>query len=93
MAETATAQEPQAEPAVPVSFRLSTYWKLGRDQAGVTHVDSRRIALSEVLDLALQQLSEDECTSETAGEVTTIVIDWAKVPQEIRNPFAFGVRR
>ena len=89
----AQEQETQAEPVVPVSFRLSTYWKLGKDQHGVTHADSRRIALSEVLDLLWPHLSEEELTVSQDGAVTTIVIDWAKVPLEIRNPFAYGVRR
>lgn len=90
---TTEEQQPAAEPVVPVSFRLSTYWKLRKDQYGATHVDTRRVCLSEVLDLLLQQLGDDECTLENNGSVSTIVIDWSKVPEEIRNPFAFGVRR
>lgn len=86
-------QQQEAEPVVPVSFRLSTYWKLAKGQAGITHTDTRRASLSEVLDLLLQQLGEDECSLENNGSVSTIVIDWSKVPLEIRNPFAFGVRR
>lgn len=90
---TVTQESEGAEPVVPVSFRLSTYWKLARGQHGPTRIDSRRLCLSEVLDAALQQLSDGECTIDTKGPVTTIVIDWSKVPQEIRDPFASGVRR
>lgn len=81
------------EPAVPVSFRLSTYWKLGRGQHGLTHVDSRRLALSEALEMLLEQLTDGEATMKNDNAVTTIVIDWSKVPAEIRDPFRFGVRR
>lgn len=90
---TVTQEDKDAAPVVPVSFRLSTYWKLARGQYGPTHIDSRRLCLSEVLDVALQQLSDEECTMSTNGSVTTIVIDWSKVPQEIRDPFRFGVKR
>lgn len=90
---TAEEQQAAAEPAVPVSFRLSTYWKLAKGQYGVTHADSRRIALSEVLDLLWPHLSEEELTVSQDGAVTTVVIDWSKVPMEVRNPFAFGVKR
>lgn len=89
-----TAEEQQAaEPVVPVSFRLSTYWKLAKGQHGFTHIDSRRLTMPEVLDLLLQQLGDDEASITNEGTVTTIVIDWSKVPAEIRDPFAFGVKR
>jgi hypothetical protein len=81
------------EPAVPVSFRLSTYWKLPKGTPGVTHMDSRRISLPEAVMLLMQQLADDEAVITSDGEVSTIVIDWSKVPAEVRNPFAFGVRR
>ena len=81
------------EPAVPLSFRLSTYGKLPKGMPGLTRVDSRRLALSEVLGLLLDQLTDGEAVMEDKDAVTTIVIDWSKVPEEIRNPFKFGVRR
>jgi hypothetical protein len=86
-------QEAQEEATVPVSFRLSTYWKLPKGMTGVTHTDSRRVSLYEALNLLLRQLSEEEATVTAEGTSTVITIDWAKVPQEIQNPFAFGVRR
>lgn len=85
--------EAAPEDVVPVSFRLSTYWKLGKDRYGPTHVDSKRISLPEVLGLLWPHLSEEELAVSQDGAVTTIVIDWAKVPMEIRDPFAYGVRR
>jgi hypothetical protein len=87
------AQEEQKKPPVPVSFRLSTYWKLARGQSGLTRADSRRISLPEAFGLLLAQLTFDECTVTSDGDKTTIVIDWAKVPPEVRNPFGFGVKR
>jgi hypothetical protein len=80
-------------PPVPVSFRVSTYWKLPKGAPGITHYDSRRLALSEVLDLLLEQLSAEEATIASDGAVTVITIDWSKVPAEVRDPFSFGVRR
>ena len=88
-----SAQGEQEEPQVPVSFRVSTYWKLPRGTAGVTQVDSKRVSLPQALLLLFQQLSEQEMTLTDEGQVTTIVIDWSKVPEEIRDPFKFGVRR
>lgn len=82
----------QAEPPVPVSFRLTTYWQRARNQSGMTRLDTRRLSVSETLDRVLDCLDDDAVTI-TEGAITTITIDWTKVPNEVRNPFAFGVRR
>ena len=87
------AGEQEERVVVPVSFRLSTYWKLERHQTGFTNVSSVRISLSEVLDLLLGQLTDDEAAVETKGSVTRITIDWPKVPHMIRDPFSYGVKR
>ena len=92
MSESPTEQA-QERAHAPVSFRLSTYWKLSKGVSGIMHTDSKRIALSEVLDLLLENLTEQEARIDTDGTVTVLTIDWSKVPMEIRNPFAFGVRR
>jgi hypothetical protein len=92
MTESPTGQAQQQAQA-PVSFRLSIYWKLLKGQAGITRRDSRRLALSEVLDFLLTQLSGEEATVQDDGARTVITIDWRKVPMEIRDPFSFGVRR
>jgi hypothetical protein len=86
-------EETEQVPQVPVSFRVSTYRKLPKGMHGITHVDSRRLSASEALDLILGQLTDEECTLSSDGIVTTITIDWSKVPMEIRDPFRFGVRR
>lgn len=92
MSETTTGAAAQ-EAQVPVSFRLSTYWKRPRNGYGPTSMDSRRVSLPEALKLLLDQLSDEEAAVTSDGQVSTIVIDWSKVPQEIVNPFMFGVRR
>lgn len=92
MSESPTGQAQQRAQA-PVSFRLSTYWKLPKGVYGPTQADSRRLSLLEVLDVLLENLTEQEATVRTEGTVTTLVIDWSKVPAQIRDPFAFGVRR
>lgn len=87
------AEEAGQEPQVPVSFKVSAYRKLPKGVYGITHADSRRLSLSEALDVILGQLSDEECTVDSDGATTVITINWAKVPMEIRDPFRFGVRR
>jgi hypothetical protein len=49
-----TQEKPEAgtgpAPAVPVSFRVTTYWKRRRNEAGLTQVTSQRLVVSEALD-------------------------------------------
>jgi hypothetical protein len=90
-------QEPGDDWAVPVTFRVTTYRKLPRNEPGLTSWSSHRLCASEVLDLVLNQLPEDALTidenTDANGDVTTLRINWAKVPAEIRYPFEHGVRR
>lgn len=71
-----------------VSFRVSTYWKRPRGEAGLTQVDSRRLSLGEALDWVLAELPEEAVTVtpgiEGDHDAVTLHIDWAKVPMEIR---------
>lgn len=74
-------------PAVPVSFRISTYWKRKRNEAGLTRMDSQRLLLSQALEWVLCELPEEALTIDhdlTTG-VDTIRIAWALVPDEIRR--------
>jgi hypothetical protein len=91
MTEQADRQEEKA-PAVPVSFRVTTYWKRGRSEPGMTNMSSRRLCLDEALAWVLDELGDDAVTIEP-GETGKITIDWSKVPVEVRDPFRFGVRR
>lgn len=92
MSESPTGQAQQRAHA-PVSFRLSTYWRLPKGQAGVSQTGSGRLALPEVLDLLLQHLTEEEAAISSNGTAVVLTIDWSKVPMEVLNPFSFGARR
>jgi hypothetical protein len=77
---------PPPEPAVPVEFRVTTYWERKRNEPGLTQVASQRIVLSEALDWVLSELPDDAITIEpddTGGNVI-IRICWDLVPAEIR---------
>ena len=70
-----------------VSFRVTTYKKLAKGESGLTRMNSNRIAASELIGWALGELPEDAFTvAQDENDVSTIVIDWAKVPDFIRNP-------
>lgn len=91
MTEQAVQQQEKA-PAVPVSFKVTKRWKRKRSEPGLTSMSSRNLAMGEALDMILDELDDDAVTI-TEGDIATIVIDWSKVPAEVRNPFDFGVRR
>ena len=87
---------PETAPAVPVTFRLTIKWKRARTEAGPTSLGTYNLAASEALDAVLGQLPGDAVTVESNGpgnDVTTIRVDWAKVPAEIRYPHQHGARR
>jgi hypothetical protein len=72
----------------PVSFRISTYWKRPRDEAGLTQLDSRRMSIGEALDWVLRELPDEAVTItpdvEGGHDAVTLRIDWSRVPDEIR---------
>jgi len=84
--------------AESVSFRITTYRKLGRGETGITQAGSRRIALSAVLDWILSELPDEAVSishsseseayprSGPARDVVSIAIDWNKVPDSVRHP-------
>lgn len=75
-----------------VSFRVTTYRKLARGETGLTRMNSARISASELISWALSELPDDAVTLRFSKdqEKVTIVIDWAKVPEGIRNPVMPG---
>lgn len=77
------------EKPAKVTFRVTTYFKRPRGQAGLTNLGSRRLCLSEALDWILAELPGDALTitPDTSGgnEVVTVRIDWAKVPAEVKD--------
>jgi hypothetical protein len=90
------SEKPGAKTA-PVTFRVSTYYKRGRNEHGVTSLDSNRICLSDALGWVLADLPEEAVSldpnTDENGDVTTLRIDWSKVPGEIRYPFDHGARK
>jgi hypothetical protein len=74
------------EPAVPVEFRVTTYWKRRRNEPGLTQMASQRIVLSEALDWVLGELPDEALTLEhdETGRNVVIRICWDLVPGEIR---------
>ena len=69
---------------VPVDFTITTYWKRPRRQNGLTSMKSRRLTISRALDWVLDELRDTACAITSRGEVTTITIDWSKVPDAVR---------
>ena len=71
--------------AVPVTFRVSTYWKRKRGEPGLTRMDSKRIVASEVIDWVLNEFPDSAVSVTSSGpDRTVITIDWTQVPAEIR---------
>jgi hypothetical protein len=73
--------------AVPVSFRITTYWKRRRGEAGLTQMASQRLLLSQALERVLGELPEEALMidHDLTTDVATIRIDWSKVPDAIRH--------
>lgn len=81
-----TQAQPEAQ-AVPVEFRVTTYWKRRRNEPGLTRKDSQRLLLSEALDWVLNELPEGSVTvnhDTSTYDIAMIRVDWSKVPAEIR---------
>jgi hypothetical protein len=79
-----------------VTFAVTTHRKLAPGQHGITSMTSKRICASELIDWALNVLPEDAVSVDPnlgSNEVTTLRIDWSKVPDGIRYPFEHGARR
>jgi hypothetical protein len=81
-----TQADNEQQTAVPVSFRISTYWKRRRSEPGLTRMDSQRLLLSETLDWVLSELPEEAITvkHDLATDIVAIRIDWSRVPEAIR---------
>lgn len=82
-----------------VSFRVSTYWKLAREEAGLTTASSVRLTLAQALNWIMDELPDDawtvtyEDTDEEPWEKVTLVIDWSLVPDSVRKPVLPARRR
>jgi hypothetical protein len=70
-----------------VSFRVTTYFKRPRGEAGITQLNSCRLSLGDALNMVLNEIPGEAITIDHdgfTGDIVTIVIDWPKVPDEIR---------
>lgn len=72
-----------------VSFRITTYWKRPRGEAGLTRMSSKRLALGQALDWILAELPYEAVTvtpdTEGGNDAVTLRIDWSQVPAGIRD--------
>lgn len=77
---------PAPQDIVPVTFQVTTYWKRKQNEPGLTRLSSERLVASQVLEWVLAELPEDALTvgHDLETDIATIVIDWGKVPDEIR---------
>jgi hypothetical protein len=75
-----------------VTHRVSTYYKLGKEEVGFTSVNSRRLSTSEAMDWLVGEIPEEAveisyADSGTPGQdIVTLVINWSKVADSIRDP-------
>jgi hypothetical protein len=74
-----------------VSFRVTTYRKLAKDETGMTQMGSVRVDAAAALMWILDELPDDawDVTHEDPDKqwhAVTLRIDWAKVPDSIRDP-------
>lgn len=71
----------------PVTFRVTTYYKRKRNEAGLTQLASTRITMGQALDWLLRELPDDSVriSHDATGEEVTVTINWSRVPEVIRN--------
>ena len=75
-----------------VSFVVTTYRKLAKDETGATQMGSRRIDLGTALEWICDELPDEAWdvthapSAEDGQDIVTLTIDWSKVPDCIRSP-------
>lgn len=82
-----------------VSFTVTTYRKLAKDEPGMTQIGSRRLVLGDAITWILREMPEDafriayldadgkELPDEAEfSDYCRLDIDWTKVPESIRDP-------
>ncbi len=85
MAGRPAAAGPAVTGPVPVTFKVTTFWKRKRGEHGLTRMDSQRLQAGRALDWILDELPDGAVTVIPDGpDKTTVVIDWGQVPHEIR---------
>jgi hypothetical protein len=65
-----------------VSFRVSSYYKRGRGEAGITSMESIRMDFRSALKWILEELPADAYSVMAApdGDKTVITINWDLIP-------------
>jgi hypothetical protein len=75
-----------------VTFKVTTYRKLAKDETGYTELASQRVDAAAALVWVLDELPDDAWEVEHAdsGEPgwdrITLHLDWSKVPDSVRAP-------
>jgi hypothetical protein len=70
-----------------VTFQVTTYFKRPKGEAGLTRAGSVRLSAGDALGWVLAELPEEAVTvgHDQQTDIATVVIDWSKVPDEIRD--------
>ena len=75
-----------------VSFRITTYWKRPRGESGLTRMGSHRMDIGRAIGWLVAELPDDSyemrfdgADADGSAAKTTIVIDWTKVPADIKD--------
>jgi hypothetical protein len=74
-----------------VTYRVSSYYKLAKGEAGVTSESSLRLDAAEALSWILSDMPDEAYEAvhdQSAADwhKVTITIDWTKVPDSVRAP-------
>lgn len=79
------SESAEKKPPPKVSFRVTIYWRRKRGEPGLTNMQSRRLNLEQALNLIVDQIPDEALAIRNEGGKTVVVINWAKVPEEIAN--------
>lgn len=75
-----------------ITFKVTTYRKLAKDETGMTQMGTVRVDLATALGWILDELPDEawhvdhEPSSEDGWDVVTLRLDWSKVPDSVRSP-------
>jgi hypothetical protein len=70
-----------------VTFQVTTYFKRPKGETGLTRAGSVRLSAGDALGWVLAELPGEAVTvsHDQGTDIATVVIDWSKVPDEIRD--------
>ena len=69
-----------------VTFQVTTYYKRPKGVPGITQMGTRRVCMGDALDWILDELPDEavKVSHDLNTDLATVVIDWSKVPEDIR---------